>query len=103
MTNQDRAFPNYYDGSSHLDIAEELADGLGSLRDEEPGAPEEWRRYIGVNPSDCAKINSAYKKMQVSPLFGLTYNGMVCRQSNQSSAIMAKIYINNENETNTST
>jgi hypothetical protein len=50
MTNQDRAFPNYYDGSPHLDMAEEISDGFGSLRDEEPDAPEEWRRYIGANP-----------------------------------------------------
>lgn len=50
MAIQDRDFPNYYDGSSHLEMAEDMTDGLDSRPKESSISPDEWRRFIGANP-----------------------------------------------------
>jgi hypothetical protein len=50
MPQQARNFPNYYDGSSHFEFAEEIADGLEVRPQEEQVSPEAWRRFIGANP-----------------------------------------------------
>lgn len=42
-------FPAYFDGSSSIEFAEELAIDA-SILDEESDSEEEWRRYISANP-----------------------------------------------------
>lgn len=50
MSKQNDDFPSYYDGSSHLDVSEEIAPIPRAEQSEEQASPDEWRRYIGANP-----------------------------------------------------
>ncbi len=43
-------FSTYYDGSSSMELSEEIAEGNEVHQNEEPASNEEWRRYIGTNP-----------------------------------------------------
>jgi hypothetical protein len=50
MTQQAQDFPNYYNGSSHPEFAEELTDGFNLHLKEDQVYQEAWRRFIGANP-----------------------------------------------------
>jgi hypothetical protein len=46
----EREYPNYYDGSSHVEFAEEITDGQELNQNEDAAPEEDWRCSIGANP-----------------------------------------------------
>jgi hypothetical protein len=48
MLEFDSVYPNFFDGSKHL--VEQPLSSSSEVASDGPAAPEEWRRYIGVNP-----------------------------------------------------
>ncbi|WP_314587581.1 hypothetical protein [Paenibacillus terrigena] len=50
MSARDQKFPVYYDGSAHVEFAEEMIEGLDHKQDDRSITNEEWRRHIRGNP-----------------------------------------------------
>jgi hypothetical protein len=50
MLERDKVYLNYYDGSSHVEFAEEIADGQEVNHNEGAVPEEDWRCKIGANP-----------------------------------------------------
>jgi hypothetical protein len=46
----EREYPNYYDGSSHVEFVEEIADGQELNQNKDAVPEEDWRSNIGANP-----------------------------------------------------
>ncbi|MFD0620953.1 hypothetical protein ACFQZR_26290 [Paenibacillus sp. GCM10027629] len=50
MSARDQKFPVYYDGSAHVEFAEEMIEGSEHKQDDRSITNEEWRRHISGNP-----------------------------------------------------
>ncbi|WP_171652553.1 hypothetical protein [Paenibacillus foliorum] len=50
MQKRENDVPQYFDGSTHAEFAEEIAEGMQAGPQEVPVNKDEWRRFISMNP-----------------------------------------------------